>query len=112
MESSILTKRDAQLTKRIMRRIYLISAIRLAIHPMTLKIVLAALLFVRSMKYVSYAHVLENMASLTNTSAGIGFAKAAMLNAHPMTLVLLSSVVWLGVWVVADSFFRKNEAWI
>jgi len=112
MESSATNRRDAQLTKRIMRRIYLISAIRLAIHPTTIKIVLAALLFFRSMKYVSYTHVLENMASLTNASAGMGFVKGAMLNAHPMTLVLLSSVVWLGVWAVADSYFRKHEAWL
>ena len=112
MESSTINKRDAQLTKRIMRRVYLISAIRLAVHPTTIKIALAALLFFRSMKYVSYAHVLENMTSLTNASAGMGFVKGAMLNAHPMTLVLLSSVAWLAVWVAADSYFRKHEAWI
>jgi hypothetical protein len=64
------------------------------------------------MKYVSYAHVLENMTSLTNASAGMGFVKGAMLNAHPMTLVLLSSVAWLAVWVAADALFRKHQSWI
>ncbi len=111
MEQTLL-KRDAQLTKRIMRRVYLISVIRLAIHPTTIKVALAALLFFRSMKYVSYAHVLENMTSLTNASSGIGFVKGAMLHAHPMTLVLLSSVVWLAVWAVADAYFRKHESWL
>ena len=56
-----LTQRDRQLTKRIMRRIYLIWSIRLLLHPTTLKALIAALLIVRSMEYVSYANVFANM---------------------------------------------------
>lgn len=111
MEKSIKV-RDANLTKRIMRRVYLISAIRLTLHPTTMKIVLAALLFFRSMKYVSYEHVLANMTLLTDLSAGFQFAKGAMFHAHPMTLVLLSSVGWLAVWAAADAYFRKQESWL
>lgn len=103
--------RDTQLTKRIMRRVYLVAAIRMVVHPTTAKIAIAALLFARSMKYVSYAHVLENMATLPDFSAGYTFVKGAMYHTHPMTLVLLSSVVWLAVWAVADALFRKREAW-
>jgi hypothetical protein len=111
MEQSI-NVRDAKLTKRIMRRVYLISAIRLTLHPTTMKVVLAALLFFRSMKYVSYEHVFANMTLLPNLSAGFQFAKGAMFHAHPMTLVLLSSVAWLSAWIVADSVFRKQQSWL
>jgi hypothetical protein len=111
MEKS-LDIRNTDLTKRIMRRVYLISVIRLTLHPTTMKVVLAALLFFRSMKYVSYEHVLTNMAFLPNLSAGLQFAKGAMFHAHPMTLVLLSSVAWLAVWAAADTYFRKQESWL
>jgi hypothetical protein len=111
MEQS-LHIRDAKLTKRIMRRIYLVAAIRLALHPTTMKVVLAALLFFRSMKYVSYENVLANMTLLPNLSAGFQFAKGAMFHAHPMTLVLLSSVAWLAAWIVADTISKKEESWI
>ncbi|OGZ08432.1 MAG: hypothetical protein A3C93_01445 [Candidatus Lloydbacteria bacterium RIFCSPHIGHO2_02_FULL_54_17] len=107
-----LTQRDRQLTKRIMRRIYLIWSIRLLLHPTTLKALIAALLIVRSMEYVSYANVFANMPALYNVSAGMQFVKVAMYHTHPMTLVLLSSVAWLAVWAVADMLFRKKEAWL
>jgi len=106
--------RDQQsrsLTKRIMRRVYLVWSIRLAIHPTTLKMLIASLLVFRSMKYVSYANVLANMPSLADISAQIEFARSAMHHAQPMALVLLSSVAWLSVWVIADTLFRRKEAW-
>ena len=110
MDNSI-AYRDTQLTKRIMRRVYLISAIRLALHPTTAKVVLAALLFYRTMKYVSYANVLANMTALSDVNAGLQFARGAIHHTQPMTLVLLSSVAWLAVWITADAIFRKREAW-
>ena len=111
MEQSF-TQRDQALTKRIMRRIYLIWSIRLLLHPTTLKVLIAALLVVRSMKYVSYTNVFANMPALYDVSAGMQFVKAAMYNTHPMTLVLLSSVAWLAMWAAADMFFRRKEAWL
>ena len=111
MEQSI-TQRSNLLTKRIMRRVHVIWGIRLALHPTTLKVLIAALLVFRSMKYVSYANVLANMPSLADVSAQIEFARSAMYHAQPMTLILLSSVVWLSVWAVADTLFRRKEAWL
>lgn len=108
---SIRNKREINLTKRIMRRVYVIWGIRLALHPTTLKALIAALLIFRSMRYVSYANVLANMPSIADISAQIEFARSAMHHAQPMTLVLLSSVAWLSVWAVADTLFRRKEAW-
>jgi len=107
-----MTQRNQELTKRIMRRIYLVWSIRLALHPTTLKVLIAALLIVRSTTYVSYVNVFANMPTLLDVSAGMQFMKMAMYHAHPMTLVLLSSVVWLSVWAVADTVFKRREAWI
>ena len=108
----LITQRGNLLTKRIMRRVYVIWGIRLVLHPTTLKVLIAALLVFRSMKYVSYANVLANMPSLADVSAQIEFARSAMYHAQPMTLILLSSVVWLSVWAVADTLFRRKEAWL
>lgn len=111
MESS-MQQRNNLLTKRIMRRVYLVWSIRLALHPTTLKVLIAALLVFRSMRYMSYTNVLANMPSLADISAQIEFARSAMHHAQPMTLVLLSSVAWLSVWVVADTLFRRRQSWL
>lgn len=107
-----VTAREQKLTNRIMRRVYVIWSIRLALHPTTLKSLIAALLIVRSMKYVSYADVFANMPAFYDVSAGLQFVKVALYHTHPMTIILLSSVAWLSVWVVADTFFRRREAWL
>lgn len=104
-------QRTRDLTQRIMRRVYFVWSLRLALHPTTLKMLIASLLVFRSMRYLSYADVLANMPSLANVSAQIEFARSAMHHAQPMALVLLSSVAWLSVWVVADTIFRRREAW-
>lgn len=110
METST-TNVNTRLTKRIMRRIYFVWAIRMALSPLFLKAVIVTVFFVQSTKYVSYIHVLENMSSVTGAGAGYQFMKAAMFHAHPMTLVLLSSIAWLSVWMVYDMLRHKNEAW-
>ena len=102
---------DTLLTKRIMRRIYLLWAIRMALSPLFLKALIIGVFFWRSTKYVSYVHVFENMSAITNVGAGYQFFRSAMFHAHPMTLVLLSSVLWLTVWMLYDMLTRKNEAW-
>ena len=110
MESSI-EKRNQLLSKRIMRRVYAVWAIRQTVHPVTMKVLLVILLVVRSTTYVSYANVFANMPTSLDMHAGIIFMKAAMYHAHPMTLMLLSSTVWLGVWIIADMLFRPRQAW-
>lgn len=111
METSA-THTNTRLTKRIMRRIYFVWAIRMALRPLFLKALIALVFFWQSTKYVSYVHVFENMSSIAGASGGYQFMKAAMFHAHPMALVLLSSVAWLLVWMVYDMLSRKNEAWL
>lgn len=110
METST-TNTNAQLTKRIMRRIYFVWAIRTALSPLFLKALIVAVFFWQSTKYVSYVHVFENMGSVAGASAGYQFVKVAMFHAHPMALILLSSISWLMVWIAYDMLSRKNEVW-
>lgn len=111
MEQSLTDRRAQLLTKRIMRRIYLIWSIRMLLHPTTLKVLIAVIFVARSTKYVSYANVFANMPPAFDMHAGFVFLKAAMHHAHPMTLVLLSSAAWLAVWIAFDAMSRRREAW-
>ena len=104
--------REQALTKRIMRRVYLIAGIRFVLNPVFLKSVIAAVLFVRTMKYVSYMNVLANMPSPADVSGGYEFVRAALFHTNPMTIILLSSVAWLTLWVAFDMWKKGEEAWI
>lgn len=85
-----------------MRRIWIVWAIRQAIHPTVLKSLLAALLFWRSTAYVSYAQVFENAPSLANIPGNLSFAWSAAVHTEMTTLLLVVSVLALGAWAMAD----------
>ncbi len=95
-----------------MRRVYLIATIRLALNPTFLKTLIAIVFFWRSTKYVSYANVLANMPSPANVPAGYQFVKGALFHAHPMTIILLSSVAWLCTWAAFDMVRTRQESWL
>ena len=103
---------DTALTKRIMRRVYLIATIRFVLNPVFLKSLIAIVFFWRSTKYVSYINVLANMPSLANVTQDYQFMKGALFHAHPMTIILLSSVAWLSVWVAFDMLTKRQDSWI
>ena len=100
------------LSRRIMRRVYLIAGIRFALNPVFLKSLIAVMLFASSMKYVSYTNVIANMPSPADISGGYQFVRAALFHTNPMTVILLSSVAWLSLWVVFDMWKKGEEAWI
>lgn len=102
---------NAALTKRIMRRVYFIATIRFMLHPVFLKLLIAIVFFWRSTKYVSYTNVFANMPSLANMTQDYQFVKGALFHAHPMTIILLSSVAWLSVWVAFDMVTKRQESW-
>ena len=103
---------DTALTKRIMRRVYLIATIRFILNPAFLKSLIAIVFFWRSTKYVSYVNVLANMPSLANVTQDYQFMKGALFHAHPMTIILLSSVAWLSVWVAYDMLTKREQFWL
>ena len=103
---------DTALTKRIMRRVYLIATIRFILNPVFMKSLIAVVFFWQSTKYVSYVNVFANMPSLANMTQDYQFMKGALFHAHPMTIILLSSVVWLSVWVAFDVLSKRQNSWI
>ena len=109
---SIQDMSQRALSKRIMRRVYLIAGIRFVLNPVFVKSLIAVVLFVRTMKYVSYGNVIANMPSPADISGGYQFVRAALFHTNPMTVILLSSVVWLAVWATFDMWKKDQEAWI
>lgn len=85
-----------------MRRVWIVWAIRQAIHPTVLKALVAVLLFWRSTAYVSYAQVFENAPSLANIPGNLSFAWSAAVHTEMTTLLLVVAVLALGVWAMFD----------
>lgn len=100
------TPTNALLTKRIMRRIYLVWAIRTILNPIFLKAVIVGILFWRSTEYVSYAHVIANAPRLTDVGNSVAFVQSAMMHAGGMTLALLLGVFIMAAWLFVDIVHR------
>ena len=95
-----------------MRRIYLVAAIRYAVHPVTLKVLIALVFFWRTTAYVSYANVIANAPSLFDWKRDLGFYASAFANAEGVSLALLFSVAALLVWISYDMIAKRTQAWI
>ncbi len=95
-----------------MRRIYLVAAIRYAIHPVTLKSLIAIVFFWRSTAYVSYKDVIANAPSLYDLKRDIGFFTSALENAEGVALALVLSVALLAIWITYDMLAKRTHAWI
>jgi uncharacterized membrane protein YqhA len=111
-ESKTIDPRDAALSRRIMRRIYLVAAIRLLIHPAFLKALIAIVFFWRSTAYVSYRHVIANAPNLFDVKRDIGFYSAALMGAEGVTIALLAAVLILVAWGSYDVFGKRSQAWL
>lgn len=107
--SAVMNKKDAQLTKRIMRRIYVVWAIRTLLDPTLLKVLIVAVFFWRSTEHISYAHVIANAPRLTDISAELLFARSAIAHAEGVSLMLLSGIVIVSLWLVVDIVHRHKR---
>ncbi len=110
MEKS-LEATNTLLTKRIMRRIYFVWAIRMVLSPMVLKSLIAVLFFWRSTAFVSYANVFANAPQFWDIPSNVQFFRSAAMHAETTTLLLVSGTLALVVWVGMDMLSRKNHAW-
>ena len=94
-----------QRQKRIMRRIYIVHALRFVLSPMVIKPIVALVLVLRLSRYVSFAHVFENI------PRDIGrlpkFVSSAFINTEIASLVLFAITTFVAVWFVRDMFVRK-----
>lgn len=97
------------LTKRIMRRIYLVWTIRALLNPIFLKTVVAGVFFWRSTEYVSYVHVIANAPRLTDVGNSINFARGAVIHAEGTTILLLLGVLVMTAWLLVDIVRRAEH---
>ncbi len=112
MEQTIQNKRDTELTRRIMRRIYLIAVIRMFLHPVFLKSLIVAVFFWRSTAYVSYAHVIANAPSFFDIRSDVTFYGSALMQAEAATIALLFAIGALLIWISFDMIHKRTQAWI
>jgi hypothetical protein len=97
-----------QLKRRIMRRVYAIYAIRLALHPTTLRLAAVLALFWRSTAYISYTNVLANSPSIFDIRGELNFLQAALANTETVTFTMLAAVGVLAIWLAADALRPKT----
>ncbi len=108
----ILEKRNKALTARIMRRVYVVAAIRYLLHPVFLKSLIAVVFFWRTTAYVSYTHVIANSPSIFDLRGDIHFYSSALANAESSAIALLLAVGALVVWISFDMSSKRSQAWI
>ena len=101
-------KKNTELTKRIMRRIYFVWAIRTILNPLFLKVLIVAAFFWRSMEYISYANVFANAPAITDISGSLQFASAAFANTEGASMALLAGILAVTGWLATD-FLRKTQ---
>ena len=103
------THTNTLLTKRIMRRIYLLWAIRAVLNPVFLKVIIAGMLFWRSTEHISYLSVIANAPRLTDIGSSIMFARGALMHAEWTTLLLLLGIVIMSAWLLSDIVHRSKR---
>lgn len=107
-----IEKMNKDLSRRIMRRVYLISAIRFLVHPVLLKSLIAGVFLWKSTAYVSYANVIANAPHILDIKSDINFYSSALLNAESVTIALTLSVAVLLVWITFDMISKRTHSWI
>ena len=104
-------KRNSALSKRIMHRVYVIATLRMLLHPVFLKSLIAVVFFWRTTSYVSYTHVIANAPSLFDVKSDFMFYSSALMHAELVTLALLASVALLVVWASFDVMHKRSQVW-
>lgn len=109
--NNISAHRLANLKKGVMRRIWMVWGIRMALHPRTLKALVVLVVFARTTDNVSYVNVIHNAPSLLDLRAGLNFAQAALAQTETTTFALLSIMTVFVAWIAFDMAYRECEAW-
>lgn len=109
---NLTEKKDTALTRRIMRRVYLIAVIRVMIHPFVLKPLIVGAFFWQSTSFVSYQHVLANAPSLLDIESNIRFFSSALAHTSTITLYLYMGILLMVGWMLFDMARHKTHAWV
>lgn len=106
-----IEKMNSRLTRRIMRRIYFVYAIRTVLNPLFLKALIAIVFFWRSTAYISYVNVLENVPSLTDIPRNLAFMRDAFINAEVTAVGLLFGAMVLLAWLASDFLHKTRHSY-
>ena len=104
--------KESALTRRIMRRIYVIAAIRVVLHPLVLKTLIAGVFFWQSTAFVSYRNVIANAPNFFNLESNVRFFSGALAHTSTVTLYLYLGILLMIGWMIVDMARHKTAAWI
>lgn len=96
------------LKRRIMRRVYAIAALRMLLHPVTMKAALAGALAWKSTDFVSYAAVFANVPKVADIERQLAFFHDAIVATDGATMLVLTMTGVVATWIVFDIFGRKQ----
>jgi hypothetical protein len=101
--------RAKKLTGRIMRRIYVVYALRAILNPLFLKGLIAFVFFWRSTAYISYAHVIANAPTWSDVPRNVAFMRAAVSHADGAAILCLVMTFALVAWLATDFFHKSRQ---
>ncbi len=104
-----IAQMDKELTKRIMRRVYFVWGLRMAIHPVFLKSLIALVLFSRTTQYVSYSHVLANRPRIADIPANLAFVSDAFAKTEVASVLLILGTMVLMSWLATDFLSKTRQ---
>lgn len=106
-----IEQRNTDLSKRIMRRVYFVWGLRMALHPLFLKSLIAALLVSRSTEYISYSQVLANRPRIADIPANLAFISEAFVKTEVASVFLILGTMALVAWLATDMFRKESHAY-
>ncbi len=107
--SNIHDTTEHALTRRIMRRIYVVSLLRRVLHPVFLKALVVLAFIFRSTSYVSYRDVFANAPSLLDIENNLRFFAGAFAHTSTATLYLYLGIIFMTLWITFDMVRSKRS---
>ncbi len=102
----------SNLTKKIMRRVYVVWLLRQLLHPVGLRIIALVGIFWGLQSYISFRSVITNLSSTGNLLGGYSFWQSAFthteLSVQILTLAAAAVLLWL-VWDAGRAWLAKSS---
>lgn len=98
---------NQELTKRIMRRVYMVYALRQVTRPVV-RAALVMTLIVASLSFVSVSNIIMNIGSVASLSGFITFIASAFLETEFFVQFAALGVAAIGLWSIVDMMKRTG----
>jgi hypothetical protein len=104
-----IEQRNAELSSRIMRRVYFVWGLRMVLNPRFLKSLIALVLLYRTTEYVSYTHVLANRPRIADIPANLAFISEAFAKTEVASVLLIVGTMALMAWLASDFMSKTRQ---